>query len=232
MKVRINADDFGLTKGITDGIILSHQKGMVTSTTMMMNGKALAYAVEQAKNNPSLKVGIHLVLTWGKPLLKNVDDLVDENGLFRFTSTFDPSDSPNVDQVEREWTAQIEAFLETGLPLSHIDSHHHVHGWQILQAVVIKLARKYGVPVRYVETLKDYPELAMTDTLWDSFYGDGVNGHLFAELSSLEVDSVEVMTHPAVVDDELKHMTSYATPREKELSLLCSMEVPGWVRLF
>lgn len=66
MRIEINADDFGLTKGVTDGIIQAHQDGCVTSTTLMMNGLATDYAVEKALENPDLKVGIHLVLTWGK----------------------------------------------------------------------------------------------------------------------------------------------------------------------
>ncbi|QDP38982.1 chitin disaccharide deacetylase [Radiobacillus deserti] len=232
MKVRINADDYGLTKGITDGIIRAHQNGVVTSTTMMMNGKAVDYAVEQAKLNPSLKVGIHLVLTWGKPVSEEVNKLTNSDGLFRFTSIFDPSDPPNLDHLEKEWTAQIEAFLRTGLPLSHIDSHHHVHGWPPVQALIAKLAKIYQVPVRVVGTLKNQPDITMTDILWDGFYGEGVSGRLFDELQTLDVDSVEVMTHPAIVDEELESMTSYAYPRKRELDLLCSMRVPSWVELF
>ena len=68
MQVIFNADDFGLTKGVTDGIIQSHTKGIVTSTSLIMNGRAVSYAVEQAKKHPSLRVGLHLVLSWGKPL--------------------------------------------------------------------------------------------------------------------------------------------------------------------
>lgn len=66
MRIEINADDFGLTKGVTDGIIQAHQNGCVTSTTLMMNGLATDYAVEKAAENPDLKIGIHLVLTWGR----------------------------------------------------------------------------------------------------------------------------------------------------------------------
>jgi len=159
MKVLFNADDFGLTKGVTDGIIKAHTNGIVHSTTLMMNGKSLYYAVEQAKSHPTLQVGIHLVLTWGEPIRDDVSELMDENGLFKYKNTFREVKPPNVKHVEKEWRAQIEAFLATGLTLHHIDSHHHVHGWEPLKDVVIKLAKEYDVPVRYVDSLKDHPEL-------------------------------------------------------------------------
>ncbi|MUK89699.1 chitin disaccharide deacetylase [Ornithinibacillus sp. L9] len=229
MKVLFNADDFGLTKGITDGIMEAHTKGLVHSTTLMMNGKAVDYAVKQAKNHPSLHVGIHLVLTWGKPVSKDVSDLLDPNGEFKFKNTFLKMDPPNIYQVEKEWRAQIEAFLATGLPLHHIDSHHHVHGWEPLKQVVVKLAKEYGVKVRYVDSLKDFPEILLTETLYLGFYGDGVDEKIFHHLQKLNVKSVEVMTHPAIMDEDLIQVSSYTNKREQELQILCSLNTPDWV---
>ncbi|WP_188455028.1 chitin disaccharide deacetylase [Virgibacillus oceani] len=231
MRVLFNADDFGLTKGITDGIMESHINGVVGSATLMMNGHAVDYTVALAKKHPALKVGIHLVLTWGKPLSDDVPDLVDDNGLFKYKNTFREMDPPNVEQVEKEWRAQIDAFLETGLALHHIDSHHHVHGWEPLRELVVKLAKDYGVPVRYVETLKENHEILLADALWLDFYGDGVNADIFTELQQLSVDSVEVMTHPAIIDDELRQVSSYVEKREEERKILCGMPVPRWVEL-
>lgn len=81
--VLVNADDFGLTKAVNYGILDSHKYGIVNSATIMMNAKATEHAIEIAKKTPSLKVGIHLVLTWGKPLLSDVPSLVDESGFFK-----------------------------------------------------------------------------------------------------------------------------------------------------
>ena len=108
-KVIINADDFGLSRGVNYGIIDTHLKGIVTSATMMMNAKATKHAISLAKDTPSLKVGVHLVLTWGKPLLDDVPSLVDETGKFKkqivvYSNPF----SISLDDLEREWTAQIE----------------------------------------------------------------------------------------------------------------------------
>ncbi|WP_042148116.1 chitin disaccharide deacetylase [Paucisalibacillus sp. EB02] len=231
MKVLFNADDFGLTKGVTDGIIQAHTKGVVGSTTLMVNGKAFEYAVGQARNYPSLKVGIHLVLTWGKPISNQVPNLLDANGNFKYKSNYLDMDFPNIEDVEKEWRAQIEAFLATGLKLDHIDSHHHVHGWEPLKEVVVKLAQEYNVPVRYVDSFSDYPNLLLTDTLYLDFYGKGIEENIFGNLQDLDVQSVEVMTHPAIIDDELRSVSSYTDKRVQELDILCSLEIPDWVEI-
>ncbi|WP_217587797.1 chitin disaccharide deacetylase [Lentibacillus saliphilus] len=231
MKVLFNADDFGLTKGVTDGIIHAHTKGVVGATTLMMNGRATDYAVRKAKAHPSLKIGIHLVLTWGKPISNDVTSLVDENGLFKFKNTFASMEPPNVEAVRKEWMHQIEAFLETGLKLHHIDSHHHVHGWPPLKDIVINLAQQYNVKVRYVDSLKDEHQLLLTETLYTDFYEQGVNDKIFNRLQSLDTASVEVMTHPAYVDQDLQEISSYLEKREEELAILTSLNVPDWANI-
>lgn len=230
MRVEINADDFGLTKGVTDGIIQAHQKGCVTSTTLMMNGLAVDYAVERAKENPSLDVGIHLVLTWGKPLHPNLPSLVNPDGTFKLTNNYRHMEVPNIQDIEKEWRMQLEAFLATGLPLHHIDSHHHIHGWEPLKEIVIQLAKDYQVPVRYVPSLHDVPEICWTDKVWLDFYQEGVNDDLFDLIKKENVDSIEVMTHPGFVDEPLKQNSSYTTFREKEIEILSNITVPEWVK--
>lgn len=231
MKVLFNADDFGLTKGVTDGIIEAHVNGVVGSTTLMMNGKATDYAVAQAKAHPLLKVGIHLVLTWGRPISKNVPELVDTGGCFKYKNSYREFEAPDVHEVKKEWRAQIEAFLATGLPLHHIDSHHHIHGWEPLKKIVVLLAREYNVPVRYVESLKDETDLLLTEKLWLEFYSDGVDGGIFEKLHKVGADTIEVMTHPAIVDDDLRESSSYLEKREEELRILCEVALPDWATL-
>lgn len=232
VEILFNADDYGLTKSITDGIIKAHKDGVVNSATMMMNGHATNYAIEQAKQNPSLKVGIHLVLSWGKPLSQTgIDSLTNEAGYFKYDNTFESMHPPNPDDVMKEWTAQIKSFLATGLSLNHIDSHHHTHGWDPLKDVIILLAKRYDVPVRYVDSLKDYPHLLLTETLWTDFYADGVDRDIFNKLRSLDVSSVEVMTHPSFVDEDLKSVSSYIEKRKEELDILTSLTVPSWAKI-
>ena len=230
MKILLNADDYGLTKGVTDGIIQSHVNGIVQSATLMMNGLAASYAVEQARLYPSLQVGIHLVLTWGKPIAADSDSLTNEKGLFKFKNSDTTITEEDLQVVEKEWQSQIEAFQKTGLPLHHIDSHHHVHGWPDLKEVIIRLAKKYKVPVRFAESIKDESNILLTQALWTDFYADGVDGQLFNKLKDLPYESIEVMTHPALIDDELRTVSSYVNKRKTELELLCSMKMPDWAQ--
>ncbi|CDQ38340.1 chitin disaccharide deacetylase [Virgibacillus salexigens] len=227
MHVLFNADDFGLTKGVTDGIIMAHQNGVVTSTTLMMNGKAVNYAVARAKENDTLHVGIHLVLTWGKPL-SSVPELVCENNRFKYSSRYRHMEAPNLQAVEKEWRAQIEAFLATGLSLHHIDSHHHVHGWEPLQQLIISLAKEYQVPVRITDNLAAEQDILLTEQIWLDFYGDEVSADIFTRLKQTNAKSIEVMTHPAIVDKELRQISSYTDKRKQELDILCSLHVPDW----
>lgn len=228
MKVIFNADDFGLTKGITDGIIKSHTNGVVKTTTLMMNGLAVDYAVTQARLHPTLNVGIHLVLSWGKPLDTQIFNLVNSDGFFKYDNKYERMPPPDLEQVEREWETQINAFLATGLTLHHMDSHHHIHGWKPLQDIIIKLALKYNVPVRYAESLKAYPDLLLTDTLYTGFYNKGVTKHIFENLKAYHVRSIEVMTHPAYVDEQLWQVSSYVNKRKEELDILCQLTIPNW----
>ncbi len=96
----------------------------------MMNMPGTEHAVHLAKEYKTLGVGVHLVLTAGEPLLKNVPSLVGADGLFHKQGVVREG---NIDpeEVEREWTAQIEKFLSYGLIPTHLDSHHHVHGLPI-----------------------------------------------------------------------------------------------------
>ncbi|WP_053220006.1 chitin disaccharide deacetylase [Virgibacillus senegalensis] len=231
MEVLVNADDFGLTKGVNDGIIEAHLNGIVSSATMMMNGLAVEEAVQAAKHHPSLKVGVHLVLTWGKALCPDLRLLVDEEGTFRYRSNFREMNVPDLEETEKEWRTQLEAFLATGLPLHHIDSHHLIHGWEPLKELVHNLATDYRVPVRYVPSLQNSPDILLTDVLWTEFYGKGVTYNIFDQLRSLKAESVEVMTHPAFSDKQLQTISSYSTPRNREREILCSLQVPDWVTI-
>ena len=78
----INADDFGLSHGITDGILLTHRKGLLTSTSLMVNQPATEYAVRRAPEVSNLGVGIHLNLTEGSPILSHPRTLADRQGRF------------------------------------------------------------------------------------------------------------------------------------------------------
>ena len=128
----VNADDFGMSRGITDGIVLAHRYGFVTSTSLMVNMPASEYAVSRLAAVPRLSVGIHLNITAGRPVLpaQKVPTLVDAEGKFHRAAAM----SRRLwlwraagHEIEAEFRAQIEWMKERGLIPTHADSHQHMH---------------------------------------------------------------------------------------------------------
>ncbi|WP_096186985.1 chitin disaccharide deacetylase [Evansella halocellulosilytica] len=232
MKIIVNADDFGLSKGVNEGIFVGLRNGAIDSTTMMMNMPGTEDALKRCKEYPELNVGIHLVLTGGSPLLKDVPTLTDDKGQFLRSSRYETED-PNANtldllEVEAEWEAQINRFLKEGMKPSHLDGHHHIHSWSPLLPVINRLANKYELPVRNsfddtVTSLKLY-----SDVFDAGFYGDGVGVDYFRQLLEKYKGTnkvVEVMSHPGYVDEELRRQSTYVEKREEELNILMSSEV-------
>lgn len=224
----VNADDFGFSRGVNHGIIDCHKYGIVNSTTIMMNAAATQHAIELSKNTPTLKVGIHLVLTWGKPLLSDVPSLVDENGIFKKQSILieNPTEI-SLYELEREWSAQIDLLLASGVVPSHFDSHHHVHGIKAFYPIVKKLSDYYHLPVRKAGAhFEDIETVA--DIFMDDFYGEGVVAAYFDNLNSSKLDgkSLEIMTHPAYLDTDLLNGSSYTTARLRETDILINTQLP------
>ncbi|MEH6938106.1 chitin disaccharide deacetylase [Bacillus sp. JJ664] len=228
IKLIVNADDFGYSKGINYGIIEAHRNGIVNSTTMMMNMPGVSHAVDLAKENPDLKVGIHLVLTCGKPLLTDVPTLVDQGGFFKKNRDILESNI-SLEELEREWTAQVEKFLETGLTLTHIDSHHHVHTVPRFLPVVQKLSKKYNLSVRRVSDLALEGVPPYSDVFLHEFYGEGATYDYFEKIVSHVQDgqTVEVMCHPGYLDHEVLNNSSYAKDRVTEVEILTSIRLPN-----
>ncbi|WP_243373028.1 hopanoid biosynthesis-associated protein HpnK [Geotalea sp. SG265] len=147
----INADDFGLSSGANRGIIRAWQEGILTSASLMVGGIAFEEAVSLAKANPELQVGLHLTLVQGRAVAKHsgFPTLVDRDGNF----TNDPALAgmryfflkPLRKQLTREIEAQIEKFLTTGLPLSHIDGHLNIHMHPVVFDILLQLMPKYGI---------------------------------------------------------------------------------------
>lgn len=225
IKLIVNADDFGYSKGINYGIIESHKNGIVNSTTMMMNMPGVTHAVNLAKENPNLKVGIHLVLTCGKPLLLDVPSLVDQNGNFKKNRN---DSNISLEDLEREWTAQVEKFLETGLTLTHFDSHHHVHAVPKFLPVVQKLSKKYNVSARRASEHAIEGVPPFSDVFLHDFYGDGATFDYFEKILPRVRDgqTVEVMCHPGYLDHDVLNNSTYAKERVTEVDILTSIKLP------
>lgn len=223
-KLIANADDFGLTKGVNAGTVKAFKDGIVCSATLMVNGEAAEEAFQLAKENPGLGVGIHLVLTYGKPISKNLKNIVDANGNFLKQSVLRNMEI-DLKEVEVEFRAQIEKFISNGMTPTHIDSHHHVHMIAEIAPLVTKLANELDIPVR---------DSSKHDaTFLDDFYGNDLTIDSLVNLleSNKDKEIVEMMVHPAEVDELLKGMSSYSAARKNELEILTSDEIKKYLEM-
>ncbi len=147
----VNADDFGRSPGVNRGIVEAHERGIVTSTTLMVNMPFADEALTLAKGHPELGVGIHLVFTAGCPILppERVSTLVDQRGRFLDQRTLASRlGSLDLTQLRAELAAQIERFLRRGGCPTHLDCHHFLHVHPDLFAVLVELADEYSLPMR------------------------------------------------------------------------------------
>ena len=148
----INADDFGLTLGVNRAIVEAHQRGVVTSATLMANAGAVEDAVARARD-ARLSVGCHVVLIDGAPVLSapEVPTLVASERSPRFHDGWLAFASHalrhrfNADQIAAEVEAQIRRIQQTGLPVTHLDSHKHVHLLPPVLAPLLRAAKACGV---------------------------------------------------------------------------------------
>ena len=157
----VNADDLGVSKGATLGIIQAHREGIVTSASLATTYAAYGHALESLRTCPNLGIGLHFTLTSGKPVsdAKRVPLLIDENGFFRwrFTSLLRAVSiqrkSSLLDQIEIELDAQFARLLSDGIQPDHIDGERHVHLIPGIFEKVVATARRRGV--KFVRAGKD-----------------------------------------------------------------------------
>jgi predicted glycoside hydrolase/deacetylase ChbG (UPF0249 family) len=176
-KLIVNADDYGHTPGISEGIRRAHLQGIVTSTTAMMNRPAAVAELPTAMSLcPKLGLGVHLVLTTGVPLLpgSRIPSLVDPAGRFyRQEPIIKRLSIINPDEAAAEWHAQVELFVKiTGRLPDHLDSHHHHTCFTpALFERLLRLAEELGCPIRNpfmdvsVDAREYLPEMRSEDDL-------------------------------------------------------------------
>ena len=136
---------------MNEAVELAHTQGILTATSLMMSGAAVADALARARRLPRLRVGLHLVLVDGAPLLPPhaIPDLVDADGRF-------PRDIARAGrniflrpsarrQLAAEIAAQFDAYRATGLPLDHVNAHHHFHLHPTVAALVVRIGATRGL---------------------------------------------------------------------------------------
>jgi hopanoid biosynthesis associated protein HpnK len=148
----VTVDDFGLSIPVNEAIERGHREGIVTAASLMVAEPAAADAVERARANPSLAVGLHVVVVAGRPLLPpdRIPDLVGSDGMFssalaRAGVKYFFSRRARR-QLADEIRAQFAAFAATGLPLDHVNAQCHYHLHPTVMATILDVARDYGRP--------------------------------------------------------------------------------------
>ena len=150
-KLIVTADDFGLSLAVNQAVEQAFNEGILTTTSLMAGASQVQDAVDRARRNPGLKVGLHVVVARGRPVLPvdEVPDLVDADGRFSndlFQSGVRIFFLPRVrQQLEKEIEAQFEAFHAFGLTLDHVNAHNHMHLHPTVFGLILKVGRKYGV---------------------------------------------------------------------------------------
>ena len=245
----VNADDFGMTVKVNEGILAAHRAGIVRSTSLMANGEAFSHALEAARQTPSLDVGCHLVLTSGnsvaspgKPLPASLRDLLQST----VTRRFCPVD---------EMSAQTEKVLSAGLRISHLDTHKGVHLIPALMEAIARVAERYRIPwvripldfgwrrersgrkaavtYRTVAVIGEHLKRKLQAhgcRTTDHFTGLHMIGKfgatdLAALFQELPQGSTELMCHPGYCSEELTAAGTHVTfGREYELAALTAAE--------
>jgi predicted glycoside hydrolase/deacetylase ChbG (UPF0249 family) len=246
----INSDDYGRTPEVSRGIRESHLRGVVTSTTCMMNIPTTPADIAIAlRETPNLGLGVHLVLTADSPLLKHeaVRSITDENGNFlKLGVLIERIHDIDIHEVKNEWHAQIEAFVKAaGRNPTHLDSHHHTSYFSpALIRAMLELAREFncgirlpnvhgsdemaGLPSSLIGPINEYaPKLLKEfnprrpDAFFASFYDElATREELRKIFSQIEEGTFEIMCHPGYTDPILLSASSYAKQRETELEVL------------
>jgi len=150
----VNADDFGRAPGANRGIIEAYRKGIVTSTTVMINLPDAAPGLDLARTEaPSLGLGLHVTLTAGAPVLPaaQVPSLVTETGEFHPIGTWRAvSDHFDAGELRAEIEAQLEAFTRlAGRAPDHLDAHHHAaYLHPAALRALLDLAVAHDLPIR------------------------------------------------------------------------------------
>lgn len=238
IKLIINADDFGYSKGINYGILEGFKNGVVTSTTLMTNMPGTSHAFQLINEYKELlNVGIHLVLGAGKPLSENSLSLIDSKGFFKNIEKL--LVEAEIEDIEKEFNLQMKKFLSYGIKPTHIDCHQHSHSNKKILKIVLDMAEKYELPVRILQKNKIHLKeneksfIIHPESFDGGFYGDFISEKLFKKivLNNQSYKTVEIMCHPGYVDQILFNNSSYNISRPKELDILTNKETFDFLKI-
>ncbi len=164
----MTGDDFGLSVPVNEAVEQAHQKGILTSASLMVAAPKVDDAVARAKQLPTLNIGLHLVLSNGRSCLSasNIPDLVNADSEFSnklVSSGIKMFFNANVkQQLKDEIRAQFEAFKATGLRLDHVNTHNHMHLHPVIFDAIMEIGKDYGMDA--VRVPEEKPLKSLIDT--------------------------------------------------------------------
>lgn len=204
----VNADDFGMSVGINDGIIGAHRSGILTSASLMVLRPAAKHAVTAARLHTDLSIGLHLDLC----------EWVYANDEWQLS--YEIIRLSDMRAVKNELHRQLNLFKSlTGNAPSHIDSHQHVHRSEPIRSIVLDVARQLDIPVR-----EETPGIAYTGRFYGQTnkgesYPDGISrSSLIHLLQILPNGTTELACHPA---KRVDFQSVYNKERVMEHEVLC-----------
>ncbi|HEX2119035.1 MAG TPA: ChbG/HpnK family deacetylase [Acidimicrobiales bacterium] len=247
----VNADDYGLTEGISRGILHAYREGIVTSTSVIAIGPAYPKVASWLADEDNLGIGVHLAAVGEDPPLltaREIPTLVGKRGhlceTYNAFVTRALTGRINFDELRLEFTAQLEAVQELGVPLTHLDAHQHLQLWPSVCSVVINLATRFGIPAVRVPHFRARNPVAMGVTVLAArlarqaeraglrYPRDAVGiecaGHLdekllpavLARLAAHGRSAVELTVHPGEGDDADRSRYRWGYRWEDELAAL------------
>lgn len=252
MYLIVNGDDLGMHAAVNAGIVKAAATGILRSASLVVNGAAFADACRHSGACADLDVGLHVALTHGRPVLPagEVASLVDRNGHFWSKWPFLLRGCAGLlrqQDIAAEVQAQFERARESGVALSHVDSHHQVHLLPVVGQVVCRLAERHGLigprPFTRVERPQN-PKARIMLALWrrmgrrlplpgvprpelcfggaDLFLAQNKLGGLLSYIQRLSPGYHELMCHPAQSSPDFDAALRY---RQAECDALCDAKV-------
>jgi predicted glycoside hydrolase/deacetylase ChbG (UPF0249 family) len=213
----VNADDFGLSSGVNRGVIAAHERGIVTSASLMVRSPAAEEAVAYSGSRPGLSLGLHV----------DLGEWVYRDGVWE--TAYEVAPTTDEAAVRAEVARQLEAFHRlVGSPPTHLDSHQHVHRSEPVRSVLREAADRIGVPLRGESDAVRY----CGDFYGQTGEGEPIEGAVSAErligiVRALPPGITELGCHPGEGGDV---DSVYREERELELAALCDPRVLETVR--
>jgi predicted glycoside hydrolase/deacetylase ChbG (UPF0249 family) len=154
-----NADDFGSNASVNRAIVCCFEKGYINSTSLMTNMPGFEEAIELIHSKPFIKnIGVHINLAEGKPLTDIKSDYLNQEGnwdVYKTNRARNRPDAPGKSELLREINAQIDKALSRKVPISHVDSHLHLHTLPGFFKLFVTAAKQHNLRLRLAQTYNE-----------------------------------------------------------------------------